>query len=210
MADLSEAERWLLSICFCHACRDALGEADLDPSELANKVRQALSGPVISIESALGDELALSVATFRAGRSSLLRTELTARAHSVRPDATVSVHASSSPWATGSFPALGNTANVAELTTVVANCWNEAAADRELSRMKELLGQRTNLGAYVRADRVAGGPSETIERYGNLGVNELHLYHLGLFNRASLEVARELVSACHRAEGDATYDRGHD
>ena len=211
MAGMSEAERGLLSICFCRACRDALGEANLDASELASRVRRALSGPIESMESALGEDLARQVADFRAGLSSSLRSELTERARSVRPDATVTAHASASPWATGSFPALGDSANATELTTVVANCWNEALADSELTQMKELLGQGVNLGAYVRADRVGGNPTETIERYRMLGMNELHLYHLGLFNRPSLEVAREMISACHRTEGaGATYDRGHD
>jgi hypothetical protein len=208
MAALNEAERWLLSICFCRSCHDALSAVDIDPTELATMVRLALSAPVISMESALGEDLAHRVARFRAGLSSSLRNELTERVHAVRPDATVTVHANTSPWATGSFPALGDAANVSELTTVVANCWNEATAERELTTMKELVRQKANLGAYVRADRVADDPAQTIERYRHLGVNELHLYHLGLFNRSSLEIARELVAACHRAEGaGTTYDR---
>jgi hypothetical protein len=207
MAALSEAERWLLSLCFCRSCRGALSNADLDPSALASRVRSALSGPVVSMDTALGEDLARQLADFRSGLSSSLRSELTERVRGVRPEATVVIHASVSPWATGSFPALGETANVAELTTVVANCWNEATAERELSQMRELLGHKANLGAYVRADRVAGNPTETIERYRQLGVDELHLYHLGLFNRSSLEIARELIVACHRAEGArATYD----
>jgi hypothetical protein len=184
-----------------------MSEADLDPSELEKRIRLALSGPVDSMESALGEDLALRVARFRAELSSSLRSELTERVHAVRPEATVTVHASTSAWATGSFPALGDTRSVAELSSVVANCWNEATAERELIIMKDLLGHRTNLGAYVRADRVAHNPTETMERYRKLGVNELHLYHLGLFNRSSLEVARELVAASHRADGaSTTYD----
>ncbi len=211
MAALGEAERWLLSICFCRSCRDALSESDLDPADLARRIRRALSGPVASMESALGEDLAVRVANFRARLSSSLRSELTERVRAVRADATVTVHASTSPWATGSFPALGDTAHVEQLTTVVANCWSETTAERELAQMKELVGQKANLVAYVRADLVAGDPAETIERYRNLGVNELHLYHLGLFNRSSLEVARELVVASHRAEDSVTtYDLGHD
>jgi hypothetical protein len=125
----------------------------------------------------------------------------------VRPDATVTVHASTSPWATGSFPALGNTESVTGLTSVVANCWNETTAEDELTGMRELVRGKANLGAYVRADRVAGDPAQTIEHYRALGVNELHLYHLGLLNRSSLEVARQLVAASHRADDPATtYD----
>lgn len=207
MAALSETERWLLSLCFCQSCRLALSDANLDPLDLAQRVRLALSGPVASMDSALGPDLALRLANFRAGLSSTLRTELTVRVRAVRPDATVTAHASTSPWATGSFPALGNTESVTRLTSVVANCWNETTAEDELTGMRELVRGKANLGAYVRADRVAGDPAQTIEHYRALGVNELHLYHLGLLNRSSLEVARQLVAASHRADDPATtYD----
>ncbi len=201
MAALSEAERSLLSICFCQSCYEGLREAGFDPSELAARVRRALCGPVVSVESALGEDLAFGLASFRAGLSSSLRDELTRRIRAVRPEATVAVHASPSPWATGSFPALGDTADLSEGSTVVANCWNEATAERELSQMKEALGARSNLGGYVRADRVAGDPRETVERYRRSGMDELHLYHLGLLNRSSLEVARALIAASHAADG---------
>jgi hypothetical protein len=211
MAALNEAERWLLSLCFCQPCRYAMGEVDIDPSELADIVRRALASPVLSMESALGEELAPRVARFRAGLSSTLRTELAERVRAIRPEAPVTVHASTSPWATGSFPALGESADVSGLASVVANCWNESTAERELAGMKGLVGEKAALGAYVRADRVAGNPAATIERYRQLGVSELHLYHLGLFNRSSLEVARDLVAASHQAEGPrTTYDLWHD
>ena len=200
MAALSEAERWLLSICFCQSCHEGLRSADLDPSELAAIIRRALSQPVASMDAVLGEDLSWRLASFREGLSSSLRRELTQRVRSVRPEATVALHASSSPWATGSFPALGDAAHLAEVSTVVANCWNETTAEHELSQMKEILGTRSNLGGYVRADRVAGDPTETVERYQRLGLDELHLYHLGLFNHSSLEVAQELIVACHAAE----------
>ena len=74
--------------------------------------------------------------------------------------------------------------------------------------MGQLLSGRTRLGAFVRADRVAGPASELVERYQRLGMSELHLYHLGLFNRRSLEVARELVDVCHAArDAPPAYDR---
>jgi hypothetical protein len=208
MAGLSETEVALLSICFCTACLHALDECGLDADALADAVRAALSSPVGSLDEALGEKVAVQLAAFRAGLSSTLRHELVDSARSVRPEATVTVHASVSPWATGSFPALGDTTNVTELSAVVANCWNAHTAEGELAGVGQLLSDRTRLGAYVRADLVARPPDELIERYVRLGMSELHLYHVGLFNRASLSTARELVTACHAAIDPPTaYDR---
>ncbi len=207
MVDLSETERALLSICFCVACLHALDEFGLDADALADSVRTALSGPVDSVEEALGEDTAARLAQFRTGLSSTLRHDLVESARSVRPDASVTVHASVSPWATGSFPALGDPSDVNDLAAVVSNCWG-ATAERELEGMGQLFSGRTLLGAFVRGDRVAGPASELVERYQRLGMSELHLYHLGLFNRRSLEVARELVDVCHAArDAPPAYDR---
>jgi hypothetical protein len=208
MAGLSETEKALLSVCFCVACLHALDEFGLDGDALAHAVRAALSGPVSSLDAALGQDVATQLAQFRSGLSSTLRRELTESARSVRTDATVTVHASVSPWATGSFPALGETTDVAQLKSVVANCWTAETAERELEGIGRLLEGHAELGAFVRADRVTGSTGEFVERFRTLGMSELHLYHLGLFNRESLEVARELIRACHSApNAPAAYDR---
>ena len=106
MVDLSETERALLSICFCVACLHALDEFGLDADALADSVRTALSGPVDSVEEALGEDTAARLAQFRTGLSSTLRHDLVESARSVRPDASVTVHASVSPWATDRSPPL--------------------------------------------------------------------------------------------------------
>lgn len=208
MAALNDTERALLSICFCSACRLGLQDWDVDPDELAASIRAALTGPSGSIEEALGEERAGRVGRYRASLSSTLRDELVDAARSVRADATFTVHASASVWATGSFPALGEVNGAPQLTSVVANCWNQERAEAELATMAEALAGTARLGAYVRADRVERAPEATIDRYYDLGVDELHLYHLGLFNRSSLETARLLVGATKQAHGPrATYDQ---
>lgn len=199
MAELGESERALLSLCFCGACRAGLSGVEIDPDALAASVRTALSGPPASMEAALGGELATRLAAFRSALSSSLRRLIVAR--STRPDATITLHASSSPWATGSFPALGAAPAAGEISSVVVNGWNPDTAPDGLAAMRESLRGAAALGVYVRPDRVAGSPAETIGRYAELGVDELHLYHLGLLNRSSLAVAQELVAACHERNG---------
>lgn len=208
MAGLSETEKALLSVCFCVACLHALDEFGMDADALADSVRAALSRPVNSLDAALGEDVAAQLGQFRSHLSSALRRGLVESARSVRPNATVTVHASVSPWATGSFPALGDATDVAQLKSVVANCWNAETAEGELEGMGRLLEGRAELGAYVRADRITGPPDELVERFHTLGMGELHLYHLGLFNRESVEVARDLIRACHSAPNAATaYDQ---
>ncbi len=207
MGALNDAEGALLSMCFCGACRDGFADVGIDAAELAATVRAALTGPIESIEDALGEDLSSRVASYRAGLSSTLRRELRERVRAARIDATLTLHASASPWATGSFPALGEVERAGELETVVANCWNSATAEREIEALAQRLAGLSSLGAYVRPDRVVGSPAETIERFGYLGISELHLYHLGLFNRSSRAVAEALVGACHRTDGTPrTYD----
>jgi hypothetical protein len=206
MAGLGDPERQLLSICFCSACHNGLAARDVDADELAATVRRALTAPVESIEGALGEDLSSRVASYRAELSTTLRRELSERVHERGVETSVTVHASASPWATGSFSALGELDASSELETAVANCWNPATAEGELEGLARRLDGLANLGAYVRPDRVADPPGAVIERYRRLGVSELHLYHLGLFNRSSLAVAEALVAACHRSGGAATYD----
>lgn len=208
MAVLTDFERALLSICFCSACRTGFQDVDVDPDELAASIRAALAGPVTSIEGALGEERASRVASYRGSLSAALRDELVKAARSVRAEATVTVHASASPWATGSFAALGEAEGAKDLASVVVNCWDEHRAETELTAMAHALAGSTSLGAYVRPDRVADSPEAVIERYRSLKVDELHLYHLGLFTRSSLEIAHRLVGAAKQAHDPrTTYDR---
>ena len=67
MAGLSESEKALLSVCFCVACLHALDEFGLDGDALADAVRVALSGPVGSLDAALGQDVATQLGQFRAG-----------------------------------------------------------------------------------------------------------------------------------------------
>jgi hypothetical protein len=111
-------------------------------------------------------------------------------AREVDPRATLTLHASASPWATGSFPA-SSPETLALATCAVANCWNAGSAGDELSE----LGAMTNdLGAYLRLDHQWGRVDDDLARYASLGVRELHLYHLGLMSKTSAESAARIVS----------------
>ena len=57
----------LLSLCFCDACRLAMSTIGLDADELAARVRAAVGGAALSVEEALGADVASTLATFRRG-----------------------------------------------------------------------------------------------------------------------------------------------
>jgi hypothetical protein len=188
MANWSRTERELLSLCFCPACEIGLGNAGVDPLELAHRVREALASGGASMDEALGDD-AVAVATYRRTVSTDLQRELVEAAREVQPDSTMTVHASANPWATGSFPT-STSASLASVTCAVANCWDSNNAEHELSGLGAMTA---NLGAYLRLDQDWSHRESDLTRFASLGVNELHLYHLGLLSQSGAETATRMI-----------------
>jgi hypothetical protein len=120
----------------------------------------------------------------------------------VRPEATITVHASAQRWATGSFPALSAQPWSSSITAVVSNAWDPASADDELRALASVVEGRAAVGAYLRLDRDwSGGVNDaTLRRYVRAGLTELHLYHLGLFTEESSTVARNVVECFREIE----------
>jgi hypothetical protein len=202
--DKVEFARWsdvvheLLSLCFCAACRRSLDSRGVDVADLIQRVRRGVDGEVVSVESALGEETANEVASFRALTTARLRQELTHRIHELRPGLPITVHASAQRWATGSFPAVGDAATLVDVATAVANCWNDDTAESIVEELIELIPKETDVGAYLRLDRGWSNASEVnskITDLADLGVDELHLYHLGLLSRSGFESARQVIAA---------------
>ncbi|MGP8008641.1 MAG: hypothetical protein ACLPKZ_00060 [Acidimicrobiales bacterium] len=198
-ANFSAIDEELLSLCFCETCRTGFGDFDVDAEDLARSVREHVGTNAPSIEEVLGEELANRVAAYRATLSSNLRRELVERTRGLQPNAVITLHTSARRWATGSFPALGDANELAGLTSVVANCWNPSTADAELRSLSELVSTRLGVGAYLRLDR--GWSNEalvtaTLRRYVDYGMDELHLYHLGLLTSAGLSAARSVIDQC--------------
>ena len=196
-AALSVAQRQLLSLCFCAACRKSQRECGLDPDEIAAKVRTGIDEDASSPEAALGNELADQVAKFRLTLGTALREAIIERVRVVQPEATITLHASARRWATGSFPALSAQPWSRSINAVVANAWESASAEDELRAMASVVDGRAKVGAYLRLDRdwSGDGNDETLRRYVRAGVTELHLYHLGLLTRVSARAAASVVES---------------
>jgi hypothetical protein len=206
--DKTEFAKWnttdeeLLSLCFCQACRLGLLDGGVDVDHLAQSVRDAIGIGATSLEQVLGDELATEVAKFRTTLSTRLRQLIVESVHELQPDATITVHASANRWATGAFPAIGDADSIGGITTTVARCWDASSAEAELSALNARIGSSSHLGAYLRMDqgwsdeRLA---TEKFSRYVELGVDELHLYHLGLVSRRGLEATRHVVDVARQS-----------
>lgn len=208
--DKTEFARWtsvvkeLLSLCFCDHCRAGLNDLGVEVDELARRVVVAVGGGAPSLNEALGDELADRVATFRSGLAGRFREEIVEKVHDVQANATVTVHLSANQWATGSFPGTFDDESLSGVTCAVANCWDRELAERELQRLRALVGDGRRVGAYLRLDRGWENDSQIddhLNRYANAGMDELHLYHLGLVAQSGLDVGRRLIeSSTHEGE----------
>ena len=196
-AALSAAQRQLLSLCFCAACRRSQRECGLDPDEIAAKVRTGIDDDASSPEGALGNELADQVAKFRLTLGTALREAIIERVRDVQPEATITLHASARRWATGAFPALSAQPWSKSIDAVVSNAWEPASAEGELRALAGVVDGRARVGAYLRFDRdwSGDGNDETLRRYVRAGVTELHLYHLGLLTKESATTAASVVQS---------------
>jgi hypothetical protein len=195
-ANFTSADEDLLSLCFCDGCRLGLGTLNADAEDLARRVRDAVGTGAPSVEEALGDELSALLASYRGTLTSDLRRELIDHVSAITPATKVTVHTSTRPWATGSFPTLGDVRDLSGVSSVVANCWSPSTADSELRSLRDTVPQQLDVGAYLRLDR--GWSNEplvtaTLRRYAEYGVSELHLYHLGMLSQAGLAHARTVI-----------------
>ncbi len=203
-ANWSITARQLLSLCFCQHCQRGLEIGGVEVDELTRRVRAGIDGNATSVRDALGD-VAEQVASFRLSLNTQLREELVRRVHEVKPSATITLHASANPWATGSSPALGGAGSLAGVTTTVANCWGPSSGEYELQTLHALIEDRSRLGAYLRLDQAWSSASvieDNIGRYVRAGLNELHLYHLGMVSRTGLEAAARVMHASSKYATD--------
>ncbi len=194
-AEWDEAQRTLLSLCFCQACESRYTAAGIDSDRLAQLVREGVDTGTGTVEECLGDGPTAELAAVRTGIAAQLRALLVAGARSARPGVLVTVHGSADPWATGSFatlqPAVGD-----GIDAVVASCWDAATGSGRIRELRALAPPDTEIGAYLRLDR-GWADGETTDRrledYLGGGMRELHLYHLGLLDRQGLATMRSVI-----------------
>ena len=210
LAGWSSSQRDLLSLCFCRACSERYISAGLDVDRLQDLVRRAVLAGSGSVEELLGSELADGVAEVRTTVVAELRSLLSARIKGAQAALRVTVHGSADRWATGSFSTVAP-APGAGVDAVVTNCFETAKGSAEIAKLQALVkagvrraGQPSQLlpmpavGGIVRptedwADDVA--LRDRLARMQAAGMEELHLYHLGLVGESGLRTLQRIVSA---------------
>jgi len=172
--------RRLLSVCCCAACRQAWTDRGLDADAVIADLRAATSPGATSQPSpdrlrTLLDVRHIATDALRAG---VVRAAREVGGESLR----IILHAQPDPWETGALPGL-TPAAPGDADTVVAQCWATGESSvRNAARLTEALAGRATPGAFVTA-LPPTRPDEFAHHVSALrdaGVEEFHLYHLGL------------------------------
>ncbi|MCT7353779.1 hypothetical protein N4P33_16610 [Streptomyces sp. 15-116A] len=204
---LGDAGQYLMSLCFCPACRDGYGEQGLDPEELAGGVRAALEpvwrgapsdGGWAGVEKLLGAERADGT---RAWRDATARSLQEAAVRAVREAAPegfrVLLHADPVSYHCGANAGVdpGHILGVAD--GVVVPCTGGAGLVVPFAR-------EAREGAVIAANftvvsGMGGSPGTLAEDAGEarrLGATELRLYHAGLASDGDLDAVRVGLRRC--------------
>ncbi len=199
-AAFDETARDLLSICFCASCARSFSERGLAPEDLARDVRRGLAERADSLEAAVGDETARAVRSARTELAASLQRAVLDGIEATRAGVGVTIHGSARPGATGSFAEVAGDV-AARVAAVVANAWDAASALDEITALARVTGERTHLGAYLRLDRgwADAEIAARVAQYHSAGVDEWHLYHLGLLSAAGLATMGRVVEAARDA-----------
>jgi hypothetical protein len=183
--------RWLLSACFCEACRAAYAAAGADPGELRAGVRSAadqiLAGRVVAPAASCADRGALAgdpgtpdgdpgalpgdmagvLLTVRATLARQFLCEVIAAVRAAAPGRPVLVHAHPDPREAGANPGYDlalvcGPGNPAGADGIVLACWNPGAAAALVARASAAAPQGTRIAASLLAVAGLGGQPGTL------------------------------------------------
>jgi len=198
------AAQWLLSVCFCGACRREYAAAGADPAWLAASVRAAVDalaggaapGPRTT---ALPGPLADVLLGVRADLATRFQREVVAAARDAAPGKPVYLHVHPDPRATGANPGY-DPAALAGVAGLVLSCWDPATAPALVTRAAATAPQGTAIAASLLAVAGLGGDPATLPAQTAVvhaaGATELRLYHAGLASAGDLAAIRAF---CTRA-----------
>ena len=205
------AAQWLLSVCFCVACRREYAAAGADPEWLAASVRAAVDGPGGTLPGAAAGVL-LGV---RAALATRFQREVVSAARDAAPGKPIYLHTHPDPRATGANPGC-DPAALGSATGIVLSCWDPAAAPALVTRAAATAAPGTAVAASLLAVAGLGGDPATLPAQAAAvraaGVTELRLYHAGLASAGDLAAIRALCTGTGaRAPGADAQEReqGH-
>ncbi|HZE40841.1 MAG TPA: hypothetical protein VE172_18730 [Stackebrandtia sp.] len=168
------ASRWL-SVCCCYACQAGWRSAGADPEAVIAALRRAATPPTADVPSDLAD----TILDGRHASADALRAEVLTAIRETAPHATITLHASPDPWATGPSPGLTDTA-ASDADVLLVPAWPTDAASA--TAVAAAAGRHGAVDAYVTALPPAApeGLADHVDRLVAAGATGLALYHLGL------------------------------
>lgn len=204
---LGEAGQYLMSLCFCPACRAGYDDLGLDPDELAVAVRTALE-PVwrglpddgegwAGVEKLLGTEPAGATRAWRDATARSLQEEAVAAVRTAAPEGfQVLLHADPVSHHVGANPGVDPAHILSVADGVVVPCAGGPALLAPFARQRR---EKAVIAANLTVVSGMGGSPGTLAadaaRARELGATELRLYHAGLASDADLEAVREGLGA---------------
>jgi hypothetical protein len=208
------AAQWLLSVCFCAACRREYAAAGADPQWLATAVRAAVDAPAEGVAPAGGAAQAGGAAStggalpgaaadvllaVRAALATRFQREVVAAARDAAPGKPIYLHVHPDLRATGANPGY-EPAALAHAAGIVLSCWDPATAPALVTRAAATAARGSAVAASLLAVAGLGGDPATLPAQADAvraaGATELRLYHAGLASAGDLAAIRAL---CTRA-----------
>ncbi|MBC2901762.1 hypothetical protein [Streptomyces cupreus] len=200
---LGEAGQYLMSLCFCPACREGYGAQGLDAEELAAVVRAALE-PLwqgvaadegwADVEKLLGEADAAATRAWRDERARTLQEAAVAAVRAAAPDGfQVLLHADPVTYHCGANAGVDPAHILSVADGVVVPCTGGPGLLTPFAEQG-----RGVLAANLTVVSGMGGSPGTlaadVARARELGATELRLYHAGLASDGDLELVRSALA----------------
>lgn len=203
---LGEAGQYLMSLCFCPACRTGYGDHGLDAEALAAAVRAALEplwrgtaddGGWPAVEKLLGGDTAAATRAWRDTTARTLQEEAVAAVRAAAPGGfQVLLHADPVPYHCGANAGVDPARILSVADGVVVPCTGGTAL---LAPFAEHARAGTVLAANLTVVSGLGGSPGTLAadaaRARAQGATQLRLYHAGLASDGDLAAVREALAA---------------
>lgn len=199
---LGDAAQYLMSLCFCPACRDGYAQQGLKPSLLAAAVRDALepvwagaAGADAGVEKLLGAELSAATLVFRTRTARTLQEAAVAAVRAAAPQGfQVLLHADPVAHHCGANAGVDPAHVLSVADGVVVPC---TGGPRLLAPFAEQEVEGAVLAAnFTVVSGMGGSPGTLVDdaaRAVGFGATEVRLYHAGLASEGDLALVSDAV-----------------
>ncbi|WP_413756639.1 hypothetical protein [Streptomyces sp. MMBL 11-3] len=202
---LGDAGTYLMSLCFCPACRDGYARLGLDADEVAAAVRRALepvwrgatpAGGWEAVEKLLGEELATATRAWRDPVARSLQEEVVGAVRAAAPGGfRILLHADPDPYHVGANAGVDPEHVLGVADGVVVPCTGGPGLLAPFAR--HATGGNV-LAANLTVVRGMGGSPQTLHedmvRAAGLGAGEVRLYHAGLASDEDLSLVKRALA----------------